>query len=163
MSAVISDCGKYRYRLDREIQPSGIVIAYFGVNGSKATADIEDQTTRKWAGFTRLNNGRKYISGNPYGWRATDVKELASSPDPVGPENAKYLAEMIEEADLLVPCWGNASKVPLRIRHHIFNLARDLVDSGKPIKVFGLTNWGSPMHPLFLPYSTPLVAWEGYK
>jgi len=31
-SAVLSPCGRYRYRLDREIQPEGIVIAYFGIN-----------------------------------------------------------------------------------------------------------------------------------
>lgn len=36
MSAVISECGLYRYRLDRDVSPTGIVFAFFGVNGSDA-------------------------------------------------------------------------------------------------------------------------------
>lgn len=158
----ISECGTWRYRLDREVQAEGIVIAYFGVNGSTATHLVDDQTSRKWTGFTRINNGRRYIAGNPYAYRATDVRELAKCPDPVGPENAIYLDEMIGESDLLVPCWGNINKVPLRIRHHIFNLARRLLRSEKPVKVFGLTKSGDPMHPLMLPYSTQLINWTGY-
>ena len=42
MSAVISACSLYRYRLDREVQLAGIVIAYFGVNPSTASAEVED-------------------------------------------------------------------------------------------------------------------------
>lgn len=156
MSAVISECGLYRYRLDREIQPTGIVFAYFGVNGSTATGDVEDQTTRKWAGFTLRNGGRKYIAGNPYAFRATDVRALATAADPVGPENPRYLREIIAEADVLVPCWGSRLKVPRWRRSAFDHLMNKLMQSGKPVKVFGFTASGDPMHPLMLPYNTPL-------
>ncbi len=160
VSAVISDCGLYRYRLDRDVQFEGIVFAFFGVNGSKATADIEDQTTRKWFGFTLRNGGRKYIAGNPFGYRATDVRELAKAGDPVGPENARYLTEIISEADVLVPCWGNSSKVPERLRYHFAELRNLLIQSGKPVRIFGLTKSGDPLHPLMLGYDTPLIEWS---
>lgn len=157
--AVISDCGTYRYRLDREVQTQGLVFAYFGVNGSTATAIQEDQTTMKWRGFTLRNGGRRYIAANPFAYRATDVRELAKAADPVGPENARYLREVISEADILVPCWGSRTKVPKHLRHHFADLKTLLFKSGKPVKIFGLTSSGDPMHPLMLGYDTPLVNW----
>src|SRR5437899_12103776 len=83
---------------------------------------VEDQTTLKWRGFTLRNGGSRYIAINPYAYRATSVKELADAADPVGPDNPRYLREVIAEADVLVPCWGNANKVPPRLRHHFADL-----------------------------------------
>ena len=159
-SAVISTCGLFRYRLDRPVALKGLVFAFFGVNGSTATGTEEDQTTRKWFGFTSRNGGSRYIAGNPFALRATDVKELARAADPVGPENARYLAEIIAEADVLVPCWGNRGKVPKHLRGHFDRLRNQLFESGKPVKIFGQTKGGDPLHPLFLGYDTPLVPWH---
>lgn len=158
-SAVFSPCGTWRYRLDRDVAFSGLVFAYFGVNGATAGEDDDDQTSMKWKGFTLRNNGQRYIAGNPFAFCATDVRELAKAVDPVGPENARYLAEIVAEADILVPCWGNRSKVPPRLRHHFDALLGLLRASGKPIKTFGFTASGDPKHPLMLGYDTPLVDW----
>ncbi|MFZ6727681.1 hypothetical protein ACO0K2_19530 [Undibacterium sp. MH2W] len=38
MSAIFSECGSFRYRLERNVQIDGVVFAYFGINGSTATA-----------------------------------------------------------------------------------------------------------------------------
>lgn len=46
-SAVISECGHYRYRLDREVAESGIVFGYFGINPSTADALRDDQTVSR--------------------------------------------------------------------------------------------------------------------
>jgi hypothetical protein len=61
-SAVISPCGLYRYRLDRDVQDDGLVAAFFGVNGSTAGPVEEDQTTKKWRGFSLRNGFRRYIA-----------------------------------------------------------------------------------------------------
>lgn len=158
-SAVISPCGTWRMRLDREVQAEGFVVAFFGVNGSTAGPIEEDQTTKKWRGFTLRIGGRRYIGANPFSFRARDVKRLATAADPVGPENARYLREIIAEADLLVPCWGDRNKVPKHLWHHIDALRDQLFASGKPVKVFGFTKGGDPLHPLMLRYDTPLVEW----
>jgi len=159
-TAVISDCGTWRYRLDREVQAEGIVIAYFGVIGSTADAEQEDQTTKKWRGFAIRNGGRRYIAGNPFAFRATDVRELGRAAHPVGPENARHLAEIIAEADLLVPCWGLRTKVPRPLRSHFDALREQLVASGKPIRILGLTTSGDPIHPLMIGYDRPLIPWD---
>lgn len=159
MSAIISPCGTWRLRLDRSIKsPKGqLVFAFFGVNPSTDDGDISDATSRKWYGFTERNGGCRYIAGNPFAYRSTDVKKLSSVAEPVGPENGTYLARIIQEADVLVPCWGNRSKVPKHLRFHLDRLMYQLMNSGKPVKVFGITKSGDPMHPLMLGYDTPLV------
>lgn len=162
MSAVISTCGKYRYRLEREVQLSGLVYAYFGVNGSTADAEENDQTVRKWIGFTQRNNGRRFIVGNAFGYRAKDVRELARVDDPVGPDNAAHLRQIIADADILVPCFGNQTKVPRQLRKQFDLLCYLIFVSGKPVKVFGLSKSGHPLHPLTLGYDRPLIDWMGY-
>ena len=163
MSAVLSPCGLYRLRLDRTIPfPIGrLVFAFFGVNPSKADAEINDQTVMKWFGFTERNDGCRFIVGNPFAYRATDVRELASVRDPIGPENDYWLRGIIRDADILVPCWGSRGKLPPQLRSRLDDVMRMLVESGKPIKTFGLTVSGDPKHPLMLGYNTPLVEWKG--
>ena len=84
VSATISECGKYRYRLDLEVCESGLTFAYFGFNGSTATATQDDHTVKKWIGFTGRNGGRRFIVGNVFGYRTALVNELKSVDDPVG-------------------------------------------------------------------------------
>lgn len=159
MSAIISDCGRYRYRLERELSSDGIVMAFFGVNPSTASAEIEDQTTMKWRGFAIRNGGRKYIAGNPFAFRATNVDELSRASDPVGAENQSHLIDIMRDADVLVPCWGSRWKLPSQLRSQLDLLAQMLRLSGKPIRIFGLTKSRDPKHPLMLGYDTPLVEW----
>lgn len=158
-TAIISDCKKYRYRLSREIDFYGPVYAYFGVNPSTADARLDDQTIRKWIGFTKAFGGSEFIVGNAFAYRATNVRELATVVDPVGPGNDLYLDLIISRADILVPCWGSVEKVPLHLRQRFLDVHRMLVDSGKPVKHFGLTANGSFKHPLMLSYQTPLQNW----
>ena len=160
-SAVISPCETYRYRLDRRVAPGDVCFAYFGVNGSTATADEDDHTVRKWNGFTIRNGGSRYITGNAFAYRATDVRELASAACPIGPENDAYLRQIIAEADVLIPCWGARGKLPPRLRPRLDTVRAMLAASGKPIVVFGLTGSGDPLHPLTLAYETPLRHWSG--
>jgi len=159
MSAIISECGKYRYRLERELGPVGLIIAAFGVNPSKADAIIDDQTVNKWMGFGRRNSGRKIIIGNPHGYRATDVNELAGVSDPVGPDNWEHLRQIIADADILWPCWGSRNKLPQELHTNLYRLKQLIFESGKPVMILGLTKSGDPKHPLMLGYDTPLIPW----
>jgi hypothetical protein len=160
MTAVFSPCGLYRYRLEREIQMEGIVAALFGVNPSKADATINDNTISKEIGFAKLNGWRRIIKGNAFAYVATNVREVAKAADPIGPNNLLHLARIVEEADVLVPCWGDEGKVPARLRGDFGFLMARLLRSGKPVLTFGLTANGSPKHPLMLSYSTQLVEWR---
>jgi hypothetical protein len=160
-SAVISDCGQFRYRLEREILTnlsSGPVYAFFGINPSTADASLDDATVRKWRGFVSRWGGSRFIVGNVFAFRATDVKMLSQVPDPIGRLNNDYLKAIVAEADILVPCWGNSSKVPRELRLHLRWLMNQLRGAGKPLMTFGLSKSGDPMHPLMLGYDTQLVS-----
>ena len=160
MSAIFSPCRSFRYRLDRDVNPLGeLVYAFFGVNCSTADEYKPDHTVTKWIGFTQRNRGKRLIVGNPFAFVSTDVRGLATAADPIGPENDRYIAEIIAEADVLVPCWGRRSKLPRQLRPRLDTLRHMIFASGKPVRIFGLTKSGDPTHPLTLGYSTPLVEW----
>ena len=161
MTAIISSCGTYRYRLEREVQADGRVFAYFGVNGSTATATEDDHTVRKWIGFTKVNGGSRFIVGNVFAYRATDVRTLATVADPIGPDNGIHLARIIADADVLIPCWGRRNKLPRTLHGHLDRLRDQLLATGKPVLILGLSQSGDPLHPLTLSYSTPLTPWQG--
>lgn len=158
MSAVISPCGKYRYRLERKLADAGPVYAFFGINPSTADACIDDATVRKWTGFCRRWGASRFIVGNAFAYRSTDVTTLAAVDDPFGPDIGDHITDILNEADILVPCWGNVSKVPLRLQGAFDILMDALTSSGKPVRCFGFTKAGDPKHPLMLGYGTPLVA-----
>ena len=161
MSAIFSPCERYRYRLEREVQPEGITYAYFGINPSTADAVLNDATVRKWIGFTLRNGGRRFIVGNVFGIRSKDVKRLAAHTvaSAQGPDWAKHFDKIIEDADVLVPCWGASGKIPRHLRDELDNVLARLVASGKPVKHFGVTACGQPLHPQMLAYATPLIPW----
>jgi hypothetical protein len=162
MSAIISPCGHFRLRLERDVAMEGITIAYFGVNPSTADASINDQTVGKWIGFTKINGGRRFIVGNVSAYRATNVKELAQVL--ITPaqhrENLDHIQQIIADADLLVPCWGRRDKAPKHMRNDFDMVLALLLTSGKPVRHFGLTAGGDPKHPLFLSYDTKLMPFE---
>jgi hypothetical protein len=164
MSAVLSDCGRYRYRLEREVPgmypgAQSLRPLFIGVNPSTADATVNDQTIRKDIGFCQRWCAGRFYKGNVFGYRATDVTKLAEVEDPVGPENDHYLLQMIDECNLIIPCWGDAKKVPRALRYR-FDLVRKLLyEAQKPVRIFGLTKGGDPLHPLMLSYSTTLKEW----
>jgi len=158
VTAILSDCRKYRYRLYRDVGLFGDkVIAYFGINPSTADESIDDATVRKWRGFTKRNEGKAFVVGNVFAYRATNVNELGRVPNPEGPENHAHVMAIIHEADVLVPCWGSRSKIPMELHSKIDDLLGVLLNSGKPVLCFGKTASGDPKHPLMLGYDTRLT------
>ena len=160
MSAVISPCGLYRYRLERTVAMEGPVFAFFGINPSTADANVDDATVRKWIGFAKRWGASRFIVGNVFAYRATDVRDLCNDPRSLDSvENREHVARIAAEADILVPCWGSRGKVLPQHRHHLANAMARLLTAGKPVMHFGLTASVDPKHPLMLGYDTPLIPW----
>ncbi len=160
MSAILSPCGLYRYRLERDVAMEGKVFAYFGINPSTADAIDNDATVRKWIGFTKANGGQRFIVGNVFAYRSKDVRDLAEVEDPFGDDIGEHITDIIQDADILVPCWGNTDKVPPKLQFAFDVMLDALTSSGKPVMHFGLTKRGDPKHPLMLGYATPLLPWS---
>lgn len=162
MSAILSPCGLYRYRLERTVGMDGPVYAFFGINPSTADASLDDATVRKWTGFVKTWGGSRFIVGNVWPYRSTDVKALATMPRwiGVGVDNTRHILAMCDEADVLVPCWGDRGKVPKSMHNEIDELMSLLNGTRKPVMHFGKTKGGDPKHPLMLGYDTTLQPWS---
>jgi hypothetical protein len=160
MSAVISPCGLYRYRLERRIDigPSVLVIM---LNPSTADAEKNDPTIGKLIGFgTRLGWGRIMV-GNLFGLRSTNPKALQTASDPIGPDNDYHLRQMLRESHQVVLAWGAKHKLPATLREAWAPAIIDMVQAfdRTPMRFGELTQCGQPRHPLMLAYATPLLPW----
>jgi hypothetical protein len=88
MSAIIGGANdEYRYRLERDVKPSGFSVSIIMVNPSTADAINNDPTIKKLIGFGERLGWQKFIVANLFAFRATDVNELKSASDPIGPLN----------------------------------------------------------------------------
>lgn len=160
--ALFSACGKYRWYLGRVIpdaQAEGSVLAFIPVNPSVAGEIKNDPSVRKMMGFAQRNGAARIMVWNPFAMVATDVRELRSAIDPIGPENMAHLDAVIAEATILIPCWGNRGKLHKRLHPHLDRVRDILFASGKPVQALGITKSGDPTHPLMLGYHTPLMDW----
>lgn len=162
MGAAISPCGTYRYTLNRIVDPllGGRHVALIGVNPSTADATNDDATIRKELGFAARLGWCEITKVNLFAYRATDVRELATASDPIGPRNDEYLEWAIANNPLIVACWGPLAKLPKHLRGRWCEVVAMAERLGKPLHCFGTAQDGQPRHPLMLAYATPLVPWS---
>ncbi|MEQ8317967.1 MAG: DUF1643 domain-containing protein [Phycisphaerales bacterium] len=88
MSAVFSRCGRYRYRLDRIVDPAASkTVAWVMLNPSTADANSDDQTLRRVRGFSAsaCKGVGRIVVVNLYAFRATNPADLVESGDCEGP------------------------------------------------------------------------------
>jgi len=159
MSAVISKCGQFRYRLEREIGLSGPVAAVIMVNPSTADASLDDATIRRVVGFGKRFGWSKVLVGNVFAFRATDVGALAEAKDPVGPDNLAHLTDILNQAETTIVAWGPLAKLPSNLRQQWKEVVRISNELGKPLQCLASAKDGHPRHPLMLSYEAVPFSW----
>lgn len=159
MSAIISPCGLYRYRLERRISAAPRVAAFIMVNPSTADAKQNDATIRKVIGFAERNGVGRVIVGNKFAFRATDIKALRTAPDPVGPDNDRHLEEIMRDANLHIVAWGPLAKLPRDLRSRWQEVIRIAERVGCRLMCLGTAQDQHPRHPLMLSYEATLSDW----
>ncbi len=98
----------------------------------------------------------RFVVGNLFAFRATDVREIKQQDDPIRPDNFNYLTKMIEESDRVIFAWGSGTKLPKRLHFRYSEVAK--LVSGSPEKgpyAFGFCKDGQPRHPLRTHYTQP--------
>ena len=94
VSAVFSECQKYRYQLREIWDPSRPFVLWLLMNPSVACTDYSDPTLRKTGRFARTWGYGGQLVANVHAYRATDKSRLLEVPDPVGPKNDRMILEM---------------------------------------------------------------------
>lgn len=166
MSAVISTCGRYRYRLDREIAYPGQVVAFMLHNPSTADAERDDPTSRRGVGFARAWGASRLIYVNPWAGRATKPSDLWKMDDPIGPDNDWHIEavsrEVVNSDGFFVFAWGAVSPpVHLRadVRKRLASVEEIVRSAGCDVRALGVTKDGAPRHPLYLRSDAKPMPW----
>lgn len=150
-TAVISDCGRYRYELTRCWDSSLPTVTFIGLNPSTADADKDDATIRRLIDFAKRWGCGRLVMLNLFAFRATEPRDMKKAADPIGPENdARLQAACLN--GLVVAMWGSDGGHLDRDERvlHLLDLVR------VEVKCFGHTLDGKPRHPLYLAATTPL-------
>lgn len=163
-TAILSDCGIYRYKLTRHWprgffgsrQPRSIV--FIGLNPSTADDKEDDNTIRRCIDFAKRWDYDGLIMLNLFAFRNRDPKVLCNHPMYVGPDNDRHILETVEENPHIVACWGGDKVITQS------NRDKQVVELiNRPMLCLGYTKFCHPLHPLFVPASTELVEYKVRK
>lgn len=160
MSALLSPCGAYRYRLERSVSLFGATAAVVMVNPSTADAHTDDPTIRRVIGFAQKFHWARVLVGNVFAFRATQVHALRTADDPSGPDNLTHLRQIFEEADVALFAWGPLTKLPRDLRQSWRSVWSLAVETSIPVRCLGTALDGHPRHPLMLKKTAELVVWS---
>lgn len=155
--AVLSDDLVYRYWLHRWVfDGDGGCVTWVMLNPSTADANVDDATIRKCMAFTKLWGHSSMVVINLFAFRSTDPKGLKTAADPVGPENDEFLAKWMAGSEKVVVAWGAHGS--------LLNRDKDFVEKHSALasrfQCLGTTKSGAPKHPLYIPYTQPLLPWS---
>jgi hypothetical protein len=89
--AVISDDGTYRYALSRGWS-RGAVLPFMMLNPSTAGISVNDPTVNRCCFFARREGYGGICILNAYALRSPHPSVLRNHPDPVGPDNDRWIA-----------------------------------------------------------------------
>ncbi|QDK01163.1 DUF1643 domain-containing protein [Mycobacterium phage Purky] len=156
-TAIISECGRYRYELRRVWDPKGPLLEFVMLNPSTADADVDDPTIRRCIGFARRWGYGGIVVHNLYAYRATNPDMLANVDDPIGPENRDYLANQI--ADCTVFAWGAHPAAIGWFNGYPYDIRPAISRRTEPL-CLGLTSTGMPRHPLYIRADATPFPWE---
>lgn len=151
MTAIISACGTYRYRLERTWS-DGPKVAFIMLNPSTADAEKDDPTIRRCVSFAKSWGFGGLIVGNLFALRATDPMTLYEDAEPIGTDNDAHLRAIALCSERIVCAWGTHGRLYDRARHviELLKLAHD------DLFALTVTAKGQPGHPLYVAASTQL-------
>ena len=148
--AIFSHCGMYRYELWRDKTAFKHHVLFIMLNPSTADAHTDDPTVRKCKGFADIWGYESFCVVNLFAVRTSCPATLLTHIQPNDIYSDIAVKRNIDNASIIVCAWGSNGK----------HLNRDeqvlkMLD-GHPAHCLGLNINGTPKHPLYLPYDTPL-------
>jgi hypothetical protein len=163
-SALLSPCRTYRYHLERVWNAHSPRLLWVMLNPSTADQTDDDPTIRRCIGFARREGYGGIEVVNLFGLRATYPADIWGHPDPVGPENDRYLRETFAQLPLAVCAWGavgGAFGILTEKWTRDKTVWRMLMAANVSAYCLGVTGAGHPKHPLYLAANTALERYEG--
>ncbi|WP_028003193.1 DUF1643 domain-containing protein [Sinorhizobium meliloti] len=148
VTASLSACRTYRYRLDRVWSEAEPKVAFIMLNPSTADEQKDDPTIRRCIGFAKSWGYGGIVVGNLFALRSTDPKALYTHADPIGPDNDKYLWDIANDCHQVIAAWGTHGALNNR-GHEVAHML-----NGTNLSALKVTAGGFPGHPLYIAAST---------
>lgn len=160
--ATFSECRRYRLVLWRRWMdcPVSEMVAFCGVNPSRATEQVNDNTVRRCIRFAKDWGFGGYIMLNLFAWRETDPDIMRKVPEPIGDDNDAAILWVARNCGKFIASWGGDGN----------HLDRDLAvldllkTAGIDLYNIGMTTpkpptRPQPRHPLFVRAATQPTLW----
>ena len=106
--ATISDCGLWRYTLERRWDEAGPVLGFLMLNPSTADAVADDSTIRRCVSQARYLGFSGIFVANVFAYRASDPSILQKCHDPVGHWNSDAIRTLVYGCERIICAYGNA-------------------------------------------------------
>ena len=147
--AVFDSTGTYRYSLLREWDINAPKVGFIMLNPSSADAEKNDPTIRRCIKFAQSWGYGCLEVVNLFAYRATHLKDLLRTPDPVGNENDHHLAAVVQGAAMLVVACGNWGRLNNRDQAVL-----KLLSQHQQVCCLCVNQSGQPRHPLYVRSAT---------
>lgn len=152
--ATISECGTYRYWLNRQwVADRGApTIVFVMLNPSTADGQQDDPTIGRCVSFAKHWGCGELVVVNLYALRCPYPEALWQADDPVG-DNDRFLRNALDKYERIVCAWGKNAKSD-RVSAFV-DMAHD-----NQLWCLGTNKNGSPKHPLYVKGDTELQRWS---
>ena len=142
--AVFDPSGHYRYWLRRIWDSHRPVLNFIMLNPSTADETQDDPTVARCRRYAERWGFGTLIVTNIFAYRSTDPRGLMQVPDPIGSDNDQYLLQGAAQADRRIVAWGTHGQ------YHNREMSVLTLLTAYPVMALGITQGGSPRHPLYL-------------
>lgn len=136
--------GETKPPTNQQLLRSAQYCMFIGLNPSTADEVQDDATVRKCIQFSKLWGFGALCMTNIFAFRARDPKVMKAHPEPIGPDNDRWLQECARNAGRVIAAWGTHG---------------DFMDRGAAVKklipnieALRLTKHGHPEHPCYITY-----------
>jgi len=152
--AAFSRCKRYRYRLERSWNQDTAAkrVVFVGLNPSTADHRVDDPTIRRCIDFSHRWGYNAVTVINLFAYRTPYPAELKKADNPIGPYNRSHCKAVIEDAELVIACWGRYGNW----------FDQDLAFASwvdTPLQCLSVNRDGSPAHPLYIRADTKPCRW----
>ncbi len=149
-TAVFSPCRTWRYRLAQIWDETKAPLYWLMLNPSTADEYQNDPTVERCERRARMWGYGGSVVYNIFAYRATDPKDMRAAPDPIGPENDKWIRELasLSHDVMVIGGWGEHG-AHLQRGQAVREMFRQ---AGGRLHALKTNASGHPAHPLYIGY-----------